>query len=295
MKTILITGADGFLGTYISQEFKKELLNDVQTVKTDKNILDVNSFGNCLDFIQKTSPDLVIHLAALCGAKPSIENPYEFYKTNTFGLLNILESMRICGKKKLIFASSLTVFGENTNKTIDLDNREYHARHPYANSKILAEQLIKGYCDTYDFKIIILRPTLVVGPGCKELHAIGNFIQQVLNDNKITIFGNGSHERDFIHPQDVASAFVLAAKKLDCETIKFPETFNLSNGEKISMKDLANMIISIHNKGELVFENTNSQTFSLFTSIDISQSKLDWKPTVNLKSIVSEMYNLLNN
>lgn len=294
MKKILITGAKGFLGAYITQLIKNKYDNSLKLFETDKDNLDITDYDGILYNLKQHSPDIVINLAALCGAKASIDNPYDFYRTNTLGVINLLEGMRIVGVKKIIFSSSLTVFGENSENELLGEKRPYKARHPYASSKIASEEIIREYCDKYDLTAIILRPTLVVGPRCKELHAIGDFLKQVKDSGRIEIFGTGSHKRDYIHPEDVASAFISAIDYLDQKLIKKFNDYNLSNGEVLSMNKLADIIINLNQQGFRKHINANYQTFSLFTDNVKAKIDLNWQPLKSVDYIIKELYENFN-
>lgn len=283
-RKILIVGHKGFLGSYIYNEINK--LYDV--ILLDMPEHDIRDLSGLAKYMIIEKPDLVIHLAALCGAAESDSNPYLFIQTNSVGTLNILEACKQAEVSKLIFTSSLTVFGSCHNDFPVTENAPKNARHVYATSKIISEILIEEYSRLYGLKSIILRPTLTVGPGCKELHAIGDFIRTARKGQQIKLFGSGDHIRDFIHPIDVLEGVKKAIELvLDCEYVG-TQSFNLSSGEGWKIKDLANYISSIYGANIEIGDETK-QTFSLYTSIEKAQKILNWQPKYMVSQIIDEM------
>ncbi len=283
MKKILVTGANGFLGQYIVRELKKEF----EICDSDIHDCDVRIFDSIQEKMRALRPNITVHLAALCGAKESNLNPFNFFNTNEKGTANVVEACKQYGSK-LIFASSLTVFGScNSGAGVNEDS-DKEPRHVYASTKAASEKLIELYAKFHKLNALILRPTLVVGPGCKEYHAIGDFIQTAKKGKNIKIYGDGGHIRDFIHPRDVASAFRASVWHLINQDFSGLDTFNLSSDEPISIKALSEMIAE---KFDVQTEHTlpTDQTFSLFTSIEKASKQLDWKPKYSIREMIEEL------
>ena len=110
--------------------------------------------------------------------------------------------------KNIIFFSFLIFFGFS-RKAVN-EKSSFKKRHVYSLTKSLSEEFLNFFCKKNKINCIILRPTLGVGKGYKEPHAIGDFIETIKKDEQIKIFGNGNHKRDFVHPKDVASATLNA-------------------------------------------------------------------------------------
>ncbi|MGC1719621.1 MAG: SDR family oxidoreductase [Isosphaeraceae bacterium] len=235
MNKILVTGASGFLGTYLVPLLRRSH----EVVATDRDDLDVTDISAVHRVIKRHHPDLVCHLAALCGAAPSRENPPDYYAVNTLGTVHLLEACRHVGVERFLFISSLTVHGASSDP-VD-ESSAFSPRHPYAASKVAAEFAVRDYSRHMGIHSIILRPTLVVGEGSKELHALGDFVLEALRGEEIVLFGGGNHRRDFVHPQDVAAAMLLAVERLDRALDTSYEVFNISQGQALSMRDLADM------------------------------------------------------
>jgi nucleoside-diphosphate-sugar epimerase len=282
---ILITGARGFLGKYTVDLLEKEH----ELIALDLEQLDILDAESVFSVVAAKSPDVIVHFAALCGAKESEEDPFGFFSTNTNGTLNILEACRLNNVKKIIFTSSLTVYGKCEGGVVE-DSR-FAPRHPYAYSKVAAEYFIRSYTKNYGLQSIILRPTLVVGEGCKELHAVGDFLRTALDGKIIEIYGKGDHVRDFMHPEDCATAVEKALQKIAIIPEGTFESYNLSTGEYMSITELAKMIISRTGKGDVVNIGSTNQTFSLFTSIDRAKTGLNWRPKVMVSDIIERLLN----
>jgi nucleoside-diphosphate-sugar epimerase len=282
---ILILGANGYLGGYIRKELNKD--NNYELICIDKEDADVNNATEINKIISKIKPSMVVNLVALCGAQPSIKDPYNFYNTNAFSILNILEACKKNNVNKFLFTSSLTVFGKS-NVAVD-ENSKFNPRHPYAASKVCAEIMIENYVKNYEFSSLIMRPTLVVGENSKELHAIGDFISIIKKMEDIEIYGEGKHIRDFIHPEDVALATVLCINFLLKQNNRYFDTFNFSNNEPIGIGNLARKVIDTIGYGNIKYAETTDQTFSLFTSISKSQNILKWNPKITLEEIINRL------
>jgi nucleoside-diphosphate-sugar epimerase len=280
---IHVTGAAGFL----ARSILPPLRSNHEVEATDRTTLDVTDASAVRRHFERTKPDLVVHLAALCGARPSREQPPEFFATNALGTVNVLEACRRAGVPRLLFTSSMTVFGAGDEARDETS--PFAPRHPYAVSKVAAEFACQNYCRDFGLAIITLRPTLVIGEGYKEPHAVGDFTETVLRGDDIVLFGDGSHRRDFVHPEDVARAVIAAVDRLGRASAGSYETFNISNGQAHRMADLAELVIRVVGKGRVVLRPATEQTFSLFTRIDHARELLGYRPQVDTEEIVRRL------
>jgi nucleoside-diphosphate-sugar epimerase len=280
---IHVTGAAGFLARSILPLLRANHEVDA----TDRSTLDVTDAAAVLQHFHRTKPELVVHLAALCGAKPSRERPPEFFATNALGAVNVLEACRRAGVPRLLFTSSMTVFGAGDEARAETS--PFAPRHPYAVSKVAAEFACLNYCRDFGLAISVLRPTLVIGEGYKEPHAVGDFTETVLRGDDIVLFGDGSHRRDFVHPEDVAGAVVAAVGRLGQASAGSYETFNISNGQVHRMVELADLVIRVVGRGRVVHRPATDQTFSLFTRIDRARELLGYRPQIDTEEIVRRL------
>jgi nucleoside-diphosphate-sugar epimerase len=284
MRKILVTGGAGFLGSYLVPRLR----HNHEVLSIDRTELDVLDVAATEELIERERPDVVCHLAALCGAAPSRERPPEYYAVNALGTVNLLEACRRAGVGRFLFASSLTVFGSSPNGPIHEDSA-FAPRHPYAASKVAAEFAVRDYSLHFGVRSIILRPTLVVGEGSKELHAVGDFVQKALLGEEIVLFGGGEHARDFVHPEDVATAMVLAVERLFQTAESTWESFNISNGDALSMKQLAERVIRLVGSGRLRLGPPSNQSFSLYTTTDRAQHDLGFEAHIGIDAMIQRL------
>lgn len=278
---VFLTGGYGFIGKYLIEEFKK---NKIKLNYLSKKDFNINNKNHIKKLPKNTK--VVIHAAALCGAKESNENYENFMNTNFEGTKNILFEMLKKNIKNIIFFSSLTVFGFS-RKAVN-EKSSFKKRHVYSLTKSLSEEFLEFFCKKNKINCIILRPTLVVGKGYKEPHAIGDFVDTIKKDKEIKIFGNGNHKRDFVHPKDVAIATLNSYRNI-IKKKEYFDTFNLNNNEKIKMIDLAKLVIAKAKKGSYKIVNPTSQTFSLYTNSKKARRILNYIPKYNNSYIIDEL------
>jgi nucleoside-diphosphate-sugar epimerase len=283
MMKIHVTGGHGFLAGYIVP-----LLREAYEVEvSDRERMDVTDLAAVQDTLRRSRPDMVLHLAALCGAQPSRERPPEFFAVNAQGTVNVLEACRRLDVRRFLFTSSLTAFGAG-EEAVD-ETSPFAPRHPYAVSKVAAEFAAVNYSRTFGIRLITVRPTLVVGEGCKEPHAVGDFVNTVLRGRDIVIFGEGRHRRDFVHPEDVARAVRLCADRLAGDAVTEPESYNVSSGEVFRMAELADRVIALLGRGRRSHGPASEQSFSLFTRIDRARDVLGYRPRVLCDDIIHRL------
>ncbi len=280
---IHVTGGRGFLAGYIVPRLREA--HDVDV--SDRETMDVTDYSAVRERLEESRPDMVVHLAALCGAQPSRDRPPEFFACNAQGTVNVLEACRRLGIKRFLLASSMTVFG--SGETAREEDAPFAPRHPYAVSKVAAEFAARNYSQDFGLKIITVRPTLVVGEGCKEPHAVGDFVATVRAGKDIVIYGDGSHRRDFVHPEDVADAVRRLADRLAEPAGPAYESFNISMGQAFRMAELADRVIALLGRGRRIHGPASNQSFSLFASIDRARQLLHYHPRVQIDDMIRRL------
>jgi nucleoside-diphosphate-sugar epimerase len=280
---IHVTGAAGFLGSYIVPALAARHAVDA----SDQASLDVTDAPALVSAFSGSRPDLVVNLAALCGARPSVEDPRRFFQVNAQGAVNVLEACRVAGVPRILFTSSMTVFGSGEDARTE--NSPFAPRHPYAAAKVGAEYATRSYVREYGLSALVMRPTLVVGEGYKEPHAIGDFVETVKRGDAIRIYGPGGHRRDFVHPADVASAVVKAVEWLASAPSGVFESVNVANGESPTMRNLAETVVATLGRGSILFTESTNQSFSLFTSVRRAEDLLDWRSTLTNRDIIRRL------
>ena len=277
-----LTGGKGFLGSYIAEALAAA---SIEVEISDVDTLDVVDLAATVERMQSSKPDVVCHLAGLTGAGESLKHPQRFFEVNCGGTLNVLEACRRAEVPGFVFLSSLTVHGQTTAGDVDEDSA-LAPRHPYAGSKAAAEKVVQTYARCYGMKSAILRPTLIAGEGQKEPNAISEFAETILGGEDVEIYGDGAHQREWLHPRDVGVSVVAAVRYVAAASEPVCETFIISSGEPVSMAELARKVIAQIGKGEVKFTPSNRQAFDLCTKTDKARRQLGWAPVIGVDDII---------
>lgn len=309
MKKVIITGAAGFIGSNLSARLLKEgyfvigidnfdnFYNPEIKRAAVKNLKLSESFriyeGDIRDksFInhvfETEKPELIIHLAARAGVRPSIQEPGLYYDVNVNGTLVLLEAMKSAGIKNMLFASSSSVYGNNKKVPFsELDSVD-NPISPYAATKKTGELLCYTYHHLYNFNIFCMRFFTVYGPGQRPEMAIQQFGRKILNGEPITLFGDGTTRRDYTFIDDITGGLSAAAKRL-----KGYEIFNLGNSDTISLLDLVHGIEETLGKKAII----NWQPMQpgdveiTYADVDKARKMLDYKPDYPVKKGLLKMF-----
>ena len=255
--TILVTGGAGFVGGSLVEGLIKDANNFVVVVdnlKTgDKNKLpnapkdnlkfiqcDVNNLDEIRSVFHTFSFDYVFHYAALVGVQRTLENPIEVLK-DINGIENILKLSKNTGVKKVIYSSSSEVYGEPVEYPQNEETTPLNSRLPYAIVKNVGEAFLKSYKQEYDLDYVIYRFFNTFGPKQSKDFVISKFINAALNNNDITIYGDGSQTRTFCYVQNNVEATIKAA----FSDAYVNQTINIGNDVEISILELAKLIIRL--------------------------------------------------
>ncbi|HPN84493.1 MAG TPA: NAD-dependent epimerase/dehydratase family protein [Victivallales bacterium] len=249
---ILVTGGAGFIGSHVVEEFQDKaevvVLDNFKTGKLDniKNFKHLLIRGdiNDRDVVRSAlkGVDYVFHMAAMVSVVESMERPAEYTKVNTVGTLTVLEEAARARVKKLCFCSSSAIYGENP-ETPKHEGMKPEPLSPYAITKLDGEH----YCEMFSrfdrLKTACLRFFNVFGPRqdpkSQYAAAIPIFVSNAVNNNPITIYGDGEQTRDFVYVKDVVAAnFHMAMGN-------FNGVFNVGYGRKTTINDLVSKIIKM--------------------------------------------------
>jgi len=255
-KKILITGADGFIGSHLVEE----VLEQGGKVKAFVYYNSFNSFG-WLDtfpsdvlqkievvsgdirdkgFVQESMQgcDMVFHLAALIGIPYSYHAPDSYVDTNIKGTLNVLSAAQKLSLERVLVTSTSEVYG--TAQYIPIDEKHpYQGQSPYSATKIGADRLAESFFTSFDLPVTIVRPFNTFGPRQSARAIIPSIITQILSGSKELHLGNLTPTRDLNYVKDVVKAFVEISKCNDA----IGEEINICNGKEISMRELVDVIV----------------------------------------------------
>ena len=199
---------------------------DIENLKSLKSVFKHNKF------------DAVIHLAARAGVRPSLEKPIDYVKTNIIGTVNILECMRENNVKKLVFASSSSVYGNCKEKEFKETLKVTEPISPYAATKSACEQLLFTWHHLYGINVVALRFFTVYGPRQRPDLAINKFARKINIGEPVYMYGDGSTKRDYTYIDDIVNGICAA---IDYDKTGY-EIINLGGGEPITLKRMIHTI-----------------------------------------------------
>jgi UDP-glucose 4-epimerase len=258
---ILITGGAGFIGSHIVELYqgKADEIRVLDNLRTGyRHNLDglEHTFieGSITDreLVRKAvqGVDFIFHLAALVSVPESMEKPGECVDINVQGLLNVLEEASAAGVRKLVFASSAAVYGDNPTVP-KIESMLPEPKSPYAITKLDGEYYLGMFQREGRLETAAIRFFNVFGPRQDPqgayAAAVPIFIEKAVRNEDITVFGDGAQTRDFIYVKDIAGALSFAV-----ETPGVSGVFNAGYGGQITINDLAERIISAASSSSVV-------------------------------------------
>ena len=299
--TTVVTGCAGFIGSKVCSLLLKngetvigiDNLNDAYDIRLKeyrlKFLKDENNFTfNKLDITNKRELDLfftkqsdiesIVNLAARAGVRRSLDIPYEYYLANVMGTLNLLQICKEFNISKFVQASTSSIYGENERPFREDQNTDY-AISPYASSKKAAENLCYTYHKLYDINISVLRYFTVYGPAGRPDMSPFRFIRWIARGEDVTLYGDGSQERDFTFVDDIAEGTILAIKNSGFHIL------NLGNDKPIKITELIRIIEKNLKKEARIKQRDSHITDVPATWADISKAReiMDWEPKIDIE------------
>ncbi len=263
MKTYLITGGAGFIGSTLALRLLKENnkvvvidnFNDFYDVSLKrKNVEELKAYKNFTlyendirdseavsNLFSENKLDVVVHLAAMAGVRPSIENPLLYQEVNCIGTQNILEEMRKHNVVNGAFASSSSVYGNCDKVPFNEEMVVDYAISPYAATKKANEVMCHVYHSLYKMNFIMLRFFTVYGPKQRPDLAINKFTKLMLENKEIPMFGDGSTSRDYTYVDDIVDGIIKSCNYLESND-KVYELLNIGNSNPTSLKEMIDII-----------------------------------------------------
>jgi NAD dependent epimerase/dehydratase len=327
-KKILITGADGFIGSHLVESLlekechvkafvfynsfnswgwldtlSKETLKSIEVVTGD--IRDSNGIRN-----EVKGVDIIFHLAALIAIPFSYHSPDSYIDTNIKGTLNVLQASRDYNSERVIITSTSEVYG--TAKYVPIDEKHpFQGQSPYSASKIGADKIAESFCRSFEVPVVIARPFNTYGPRQSARAVIPTIVMQLLNDKKDIQLGSLSPTRDLNYVSDICNGLIALAESDEA----IGREVNIGSGTEISIDELANLIIDIMEVDASVISDENrvrpenSEVERLVCNSGLLHQLTGWKPEItikeglvktiewfkdenNLKKYKSEIYNI---
>ena len=272
---ILVTGVAGFIGFHLARDLIKKKYNvigvdnlntyydiNLKKARLDKLLkismpftkLDLSDAQKTKSFFNSENPDYVIHLAAQAGVRNSIKKPQSYISSNIVGFLNVLEGCRHQNIKHLIYASSSSVYGQNSKSPFHEDLNVDFPENLYAATKKSNELMAYSYANLFNISCTGLRFFTVYGPWGRPDMAYFKFAKNIIEGNPIEVYGHGNMYRDFTYIDDIIDGIIKLFEKGITQSLsdkkkettmpqKVPwEIFNIGNSDMVSLEKFIKVI-----------------------------------------------------
>ncbi len=301
---VLITGAAGFIGSHLLQYFgaqhtvlgldnydafyPREVKNRNvrETGLADRvvevDLLDLRALERTF---QEFRPDLVLHIAARAGVRPSIQEPALYMRHNVEASTHVYECCQRFGVKSVVLASSSSVYGSRNHVPFREDEPVTSPQSPYAASKIACELIAGTYARLYGIKSAILRFFTVYGPRQRPDLAIASFSRRILAGQPIPVYGDGSTERDYTYISDIVDGVSKAAEWVVNAAEGHYDVFNLGESRMVSLSAMITALEKVLGRGAIRDYRELQPGDVPRTCADISKSRsvLGYAPRVDLE------------
>ena len=305
MKRVLVTGGAGFIGSHLCQRLLREGYNivcldnfdafydpaikrnnveEIQATEGEGAFQlvegDIRDAGLLEDLFRGSSFNMVIHLAARAGVRPSLEQPLLYEEVNVAGTLNLLEVCWKFGVMDLIFGSSSSVYGNNSKIPFTEKDRLEAMISPYAVTKRVGELFCYAYHHLYGLNIFCLRFFTVYGPRQRPEMAIHKFARLIQGGERIPQFGDGTSRRDYTYIDDIVDGVMGAVRNLECYDV-----FNLGESQTVPLRKLVSLLEQALGKKAVVEELPEQPGDVPITYADISKARrlLGYDPQVGIE------------
>jgi UDP-glucuronate 4-epimerase len=299
----LVTGGAGFIGSHVCERLLKtghsvwcfDDLNDFYAPELKRrNLHDLQVLAKPFEFVHGdlgdrealselfagVKFDQVIHLAARAGVRPSLEAPALYQRVNVEGTVNLLEAARLSGVKKLILASSSSVYGINSKVPFSESDPITSPISPYAASKLACEALGHVYHHVYGLDVVMLRFFTVYGPRQRPDLAIYKFAKLISAGLAIPVFGDGSTARDYTYISDTLEGIIA------CTTREFGyQIYNLGESQTVNLNRLIELLENALGRKALINRLPPQPGDVPLTCADVTkaQEQLGYQPRIKIE------------
>ena len=302
-KTVVVTGADGFIGSHVTQRLIAEganvralcvynsngsygWLDDLSPAERDAVDLQLGDIRDA-EFVSDLvkGSDVVLHLAALIAIPYSYQAPRSYVETNIVGTLNVLEGVRRHGVGRLVNTSTSEVYGTPKSVPITVDN-ELRGQSPYSATKIAADKLCEAWASSFETPVMVLRPFNTYGPRQSARAVIPTVLQQMVAGAEKIHLGSLTPRRDFTFVSDTADGFFKAA------TADIPlqgQVIQLGTGHDVTIGELVEMSAKVTGStAEIITQDERvrpeaSEVMRLLSDPSQALAELGWAPQVSLE------------
>ncbi len=299
----LVTGGAGFIGSHVCEalllsghavwafddlngfydpQLKRANIRNIQALAKPFEFThgDLTDRAAVDEAVSTVKFDQIIHLAARAGVRPSLEEPALYQRVNVEGTTNLLEAARLNGVKKVIMASSSSVYGVNSKIPFSENDPVFHAISPYAASKLGCEALGHVYHHVYDMDVVILRFFTVYGPRQRPDLAIHKFARLIRDGKPVPVFGDGSSARDYTYVTDILQGILACTQK----TFGY-EIFNLGECQTVRLDRLIELLEAALGKKAVIDRRPAQPGDVPITCADISKARniLGYNPRIKIE------------
>ena len=300
-KNVLVTGADGFIGSWVAKtliekdanvitiirDIKKKNNIDILNLKNNIDIIpgDLVNYDNCSRTINEYNIDTVFHIAAQAIVGPANKSPLSTFESNIKGTWNVLEVCRLNDNvKRIVVASSDKAYGQQKNLPYT-EESPLLGYYPYDASKACADILARCYFKTYSMSLAITRNANTYGPADMNFsRIIPDTIKSIIEGKQPVIRSDGSFERDYMFIKDAVRSYLTLAENLHRKEI-IGQAFNFGSEEKISVLDLFKKILKIMGKEDVkpkILGQAKNEIDRQYLSIEKAKKLLNWSPKYNI-------------
>jgi len=309
MGRYLVTGCSGFIGSKVVEHLLADghsvvgidNLNDAYDGRLKQwrlarlecrsdfefhriDVSDLKALRGLLERSDHSPWSGIINLAARAGVRHSVRDPWVHFETNVIGTLNLLEMCREFDAKKFVLASTSSVYGEDTPRPFKEDSTTSRPLSPYASSKKAAETLVYTYHHLYGLDATVLRYFTVYGPAGRPDMVVFRFIRAIVDGKPITVYGDGTQERDYTNVEDVADATIAALRPLGFEII------NIGSDRPVTLRQLISTIEAIVDKKAVIeyAPRHSADVLATWASIECAERLLEWHPVTSLEDGIKD-------
>ncbi|WP_404420283.1 NAD-dependent epimerase/dehydratase family protein [Nibricoccus sp. IMCC34717] len=281
---VRVVGIDNLSTGYDPRLKQRRIAGLMQNPRFSFHMLDVTDGRGLEDLCREQAFDAVVHLAGRAGVRYSMENPHIYMSVNAQGTLNVLEAMRIAKIKKLVFASTSSLYAGHP-LPFQESNPVNQPISVYAASKKAAEVMCYTFHHQFKLDVSIVRYFTVYGPAGRPDMSPFRFVRWIHDGSPIEVYGDGLQTRDFTYIDDIARGTIAALRPLGCEIINLG-----GGGQPRSLNEMIGIIEQLVDRKAVINRKETHSADMAETQADITKARtlLNWAPTVNLEQGIAE-------